>query len=189
MQRPLDLSSAVFAVVSMLYPLIAIGAVRTVGPGAAVAVVIVLLMARLVVPMLRGLPLSMSLALIPVLLAVVIVASFDRPLSVRLYPVFMNAAMLAAFVVTLWNPPSMIERFARMFEPGLPDSGVRYTRNVTLLWSAFFAVNGSVALWSVLQPGWSTWVIYNGFIAYLAAGLLFAGEYLVRRNVRARQSA
>lgn len=178
-----------FAVVSMLYPIIAIGAVRLIGPGAAVAIVIVLLLARLVVPMLRGLPVSMSLALIPVLAAVVIVASFDRALSVRLYPVFMNAAMLAAFVVTLWKPPSMIERFARMFEPDLPDSGVRYTRNVTLLWSAFFVVNGSIALWSVLQPGWSTWVIYNGFIAYLAAGALFAGEYLVRRTVRARQSA
>lgn len=90
-----------FAVVSMLYPIIAIGAVRLIGPGAAVAIVIVLLLARLVVPMLRGLPVSMSLALIPVLAAVVIVASFDRALSVRLYPVFMNAAMLAAFVVTL----------------------------------------------------------------------------------------
>ena len=186
MPKRVDLPSAILAGFSVLYPLIAIAAVSTVGPGAAVAVVIVLLGARLLLPVSRGVPVSMSLSLLPVLIAVVGVASFDRPLSVRLYPVFMNAAMLAAFVATLWKPPSMIERFARVFEPDLPESGVRYTRKVTLVWVGFFLVNGAIALWSVMQPGWSAWVFYNGFIAYMAAGLLFAGEYVVRQSVRRR---
>lgn len=186
MPKRVDLPSAILAGFSVLYPLIAIAAVSTVGPGAAVAVVIVLLGARLLLPVSRGVPVSMSLSLLPVLIAVVGVASFDRPLSVRLYPVFMNAAMLAAFVATLWKPPSMIEQFARVFEPDLPESGVRYTRKVTLVWVGFFLVNGAIALWSVMQPGWSTWVFYNGFIAYMAAGLLFAGEYVVRQSVRRR---
>jgi uncharacterized membrane protein len=186
MPNRLDVPSAVLAGLSVLYPLIAIAAIRTIGPGAAVAIVIVLLGARLLLPVLRGVPLSLSLALLPVLLAVAAIASFDKPLSVRLYPVFMNAAMLAVFAVTLWKPPSMIERFARMVEPDLPQSGVRYTRKVTFIWTGFFLVNGAVALWSVLQPGWSAWTLYNGFIAYLAAGLLFAGEYVVRQNVRRR---
>jgi uncharacterized membrane protein len=59
---------------------------------------------------------------------------------------------------------------------------------VTYVWAFFFFANGTVALWSVTQPGWSVWVLYNGFIAYAAAGLLFAGEYLVRRSVRHRRS-
>ncbi len=181
--------SAIFAGFSVLYPLIAIAAVRTAGPGAAVAVVVVLLTARLLLPVSRGVPLSMSLALLPVLIAVAVIASFDRPLSVRLYPVLMNAAMLAAFAATLCKPPSMIERFARVFEPDLPESGVRYTRKVTFVWIGFFAVNGTVALWSVMQPGWSIWVLYNGFVTYVAAGLLFAGEYLVRQNVRRRHGS
>jgi len=186
MSNRLDLPTIVFAGFSILYPLIAIAAVRTVGPGAAVAIVIALLGARLLLPVVRGVPVSMSLALLPVLIAVAIVAGFDRPLSVRLYPVFMNATMLGAFGSTLFNPPSMAERFARVFEPDLPEGGVRYTRKVTIVWVGFFTVNGSIALWSVLQPGWTAWVLYNGFIAYAAAGLLFAGEYLVRRRVRRR---
>ncbi len=186
MQNRPDLPTIVFAGFSILYPLIAIAAVRTIGPGAAVAIVIALLIARLLVPILQGVPVSVSLAPLPVLIAVTIVAGFDRQLSVRLYPVFMNVAMLVAFGSTLVNPPSMAERFARAFEPDLPDSGVRYARKVTFVWAGFFAVNGTLALWSVLQPDWTAWVLYNGFIAYIAAGLLFASEYVVRRRVRRR---
>lgn len=188
MPKRVDLPSAVLAGFSIFYPLIAIAAVRTVGPAAAVAVVAVLLAARLLLPVLRGVPASMSLALLPVLIAVTVVAAFDSQLSVRLYPVFMNVAMLAAFASTLWNPPSMAERFARILEPDLPESGVRYTRKVTIAWIAFFAVNGTIALWSVLQPGWSVWLLYNGLISYIAAGLLFGIEYLVRQRVRRRSS-
>ncbi len=123
--------------------------------------------------------------LVPVLVAMAAVAAFDRQLSVRLYPVFMNAAMLSAFLLTLWKPPSMVERFARAVEPELPAGGVRYTRNVTIVWCCFFALNGTIALWSAVRPGWTAWLVYNGFVAYLAAGALFAGEYLVRQRVRA----
>ncbi len=178
--------SAVLAGFSIFYPLVAIAVVRTAGPMAAVGVVLLLLTARVLLPVARGVPVAMSLALLPVLAAVAVVAIFDAQLSVRLYPVFMNTAMLAVFASTLWKPPSMAERFARIFEPDLPESGVRYTRKVTQVWIAFFAANGGIALWSVLQPGWSAWLLYNGFISYIAAGLLFAIEFVVRQYVRRR---
>lgn len=186
MPKRLDLSSAVFAGFSILYPLIALGAMRAFGPGAAIGLIIALLAMRLLVPFLQGTPIAMSLTLLPVLVAMAAAAAFDRQLSIRLYPVFMNAAMLAAFLSTLWRPPSMAERFARIVEPDLPESGVLYTRNVTIVWCGFFALNGMIALWSVLQQGWTAWLVYNGFVAYLAAGLLFAGEYVVRQRVRQR---
>ena len=81
----------------------------------------------------------------------------------------------------------MIERFARIVEPDLPEQGVRYTYKVTIVWVVFFAVNGAIALWSVLQGGWTIWTVYNGFVAYVAAGLLFGIEYLVRQRVRRRE--
>jgi uncharacterized membrane protein len=137
-------------------------------------------------PVLRHVPLALTAALIPVLAAMALVGFFDRPLSIRLYPVFMNGALLVAFAVSLLRPPTIIERFARGMEPDLPPEGVRYARNVTLVWVAFFVANGSIALWTVLQPGWGPWLLYNGFISYVAAGLLFAGEYLVRITVRKR---
>jgi uncharacterized membrane protein len=159
---------------------------RAVGPGPTLSLLLVFLAARLVLPARSGVPLSMTIAILPVLGCVAAVAAFNRELSIRLYPVFMNAAMLAAFAATLLKPPSMAERFARIFEPDLPESGVRYTRAVTMVWVGFFFLNGAIALWSVLQPGWTAWLVYNGFIAYVAAGLLFATEYLVRQRVRRR---
>ena len=183
MPKRLNLSSAVFAGFSLLYPVIAIAVVHTVGPGAALVVLLVVLAGRVALPALQSVPASLGLALLPVLAAVAAVGAFDRPLAIRLYPVFMNAAMLSVFAVTLWRPPSMIERFARVFDPDLPQGGVRYTYNVTIIWVAFFALNGAVALWTVLQPGWTAWTLYNGFLSYVAAGLLFLGEYIVRRRV------
>ncbi len=179
-----DLPSALFAGLSVLYPVIAVLTVRTLGPNVAFVALVLLVAARLLTPFLRGVPASMGFALAPVLAAVFAVGLFDRQLSVRLYPVFMNMAMLAAFAATLWHPPSMIERFARVFEPDLPPSGVRYTRKVTMVWIGFFALNGTIALWTVLEPGWTRWTLYNGLIAYIAAGLLLGGEFIVRQFVR-----
>ncbi len=65
--------------------LIAIAVVRTAGPLAAVLVVLLLLAARVLLPVARGVPVAMSLALLPVLAAVAAVAIFDAQLSVRLY--------------------------------------------------------------------------------------------------------
>jgi Predicted membrane protein len=98
--------------------------------------------------------------------------------------VFVNAAMLTVFAISVAFPPTVIERFARSMEPDLPPDGVRYTRSVTLVWIAFFCCNGAAAIWTVLQPGWGAWLIYNGFIAYAAGGALFGGEYLVRHHIR-----
>lgn len=189
MLRRFDLPSAIFAGFSILYPVIAVVTIRTLGPGAALIILIVMLGARALLPFLRGVPVSLGLALLPVLVAVFAVGGFDRQLSVRLYPVFMNIAMFAAFAATLFYPPSMIERFARIFEPDLPPDGVRYTYIVTIVWMAFFALNSAIALWSVMQPGWEAWTLYNGFISYIAAGTLFAGEYLVRQRVRRRHTS
>jgi uncharacterized membrane protein len=188
MRQRLDLSSAAFAGFSVLYPVIAIVLIRAAGPGAALVLLLVVLAARIALPALQSVPMSIGLALLPVLAAVAAVGVFDRPLAIRLYPVFMNVAMLSVFAVTLWRPPSMIERFARILAPDLPQSGVRYTYKVTIVWVVFFALNGAVALWSALQPGWTVWTLYNGFLSYVAAGALFLGEFLVRRHMLRQRS-
>ncbi len=109
-------------------------------------------------------------------------------LPLKFYPVLVNAVLLAVFAISLRHPPSAIERLARLQEPDLPESGVRYTRRVTQVWCGFFIVNGSIALATVLWGSDAAWALYNGLIAYLLMGLLFAGEWLVRRRVRAAQA-
>jgi uncharacterized membrane protein len=185
-QKSLDVSSLALAGISVLYPIGAAIGVRTLGAGAVLAAIVLLLGARIMFPFARKMPFLLGVAPLPVAGGMIAVAMFNPNLAVRLYPVFMNLAMLLAFGSTLVKPPTMIEIMARVWEPDLPDSGVRYTRNVTIVWVMFFAVNGSIALWTSLYAGWQLWALYNGGIAYVAMGLLFAGELLVRRRVRAR---
>jgi uncharacterized membrane protein len=110
-------------------------------------------------------------------------------LAVKLYPVLMNAAMLAAFAATLIHPPSMAERIARMREPDLTPKAIAYTRGVTIVWSGFFMVNGSIALITALWASAKIWALYNGLIAYILMGALFAGEYAVRLHLKAQLDA
>lgn len=101
-------------------------------------------------------------------------------LPLMLYPVLVNAGLLAAFGYSLASPPSMVERFARMREPNLSPAAVAYTRSVTKVWCSFFVVNGALALGTALWCSAAVWSLYTGVIAYLLMGLLFGGEYLVR---------
>jgi len=98
----------------------------------------------------------------------------------RLYPAAVNLGMLALFGLSLISPPSMVERFARLGQPDLPDAAIGYTRRVTQIWCAFFVGNGAVALYTALYAGRDAWALYNGFIAYLLMGALFGGEWLFR---------
>lgn len=175
-----DVSAVVFAGVSILYPLIAAVAVRLVGPQWVVIGLFALLGLRAVLGLRKKISGGLTYGLLFVAGSVAVTALINRELSVRLYPAFMNAAMLLAFGYTLLRPPSMIERFARLLEPNLPESGVRYTRAVTWVWVGFFAMNGAIAVWTALYAPWATWTLYNGLIAYIAMGVLFGGELLVR---------
>lgn len=128
--------------------------------------------------------------LVVLLMAVLIALSAfitDQPEYFFYYPVMVNGALLALFVSSLIHPPTVIERLARLQEPDLPESGVIYTRKVTLAWIFFFAINGAIALYTALFCSLEVWTLYNGLIAYIAMGVLFAGEFAVRTLVVRRQ--
>jgi uncharacterized membrane protein len=109
----------------------------------------------------------------------------NQAMPIKLYPVLVNALMLILFALSLRHPPSVVERLARLQEPELPPHAVAYTRRVTQVWCGFFVVNGSIALFTAVYASTATWALYNGLIAYVLMGSLFAGEWLVRRRVRA----
>ena len=54
------------------------------------------------------------------------------------YPVLVSVVLLMVFAWSLYFPPSVIERLARLSEPELPASAVVYTRRVTVAWCFFF---------------------------------------------------
>lgn len=102
------------------------------------------------------------------------------------YPVAVNLTMLIFFTSSLKFGMPIIERLARLKEPDLPAQGVAYTRTVTLVWSVFFVLNGSIALATALYGDINLWTTWNGLLSYLCMGLLMTGEWLVRLRIMSR---
>ena len=111
-----------------------------------------------------------------------VVATFllNDGLPLKLYPALVNAVMLVVFAASLWKPPTVIERLARLRHPDLPPEGVRWVTNVTKAWCLFFVLNGGIALWTALAASDATWALYNGAIAYVLIGAMLGGEWLLR---------
>lgn len=105
---------------------------------------------------------------------------FNDGLPLKLYPVLVNMALLGVFALSLWRPPTVIERLARLRHPDLPPEGVRWVTNVTRAWCLFFVLNGGIALWTALAASDATWALYNGAIAYVLIGAMLGGEWLLR---------
>lgn len=109
--------------------------------------------------------------------------------SMLYYPVAVNLVLLAVFGASLWAPQTVVERLARLRHPDLDERGVRYTRKVTMVWCLFFSANAAVSLATALSGDAAWWAFHNGFLAYVLMGLIFGGEYLVRRKVMAAGGA
>ncbi len=126
---------------------------------------------------------SMSIFLVTCCLLVLVL---DSKGPLLFYPVIVNFLLFLLFMHTVIYPPSMIEKFARLQHPELPQNGVRYTRAVTIVWSVFFLLNGVVALGTALYNNMDIWTFYNGFISYVLIGFLIIGEVVIRPYIRKR---
>jgi uncharacterized membrane protein len=124
-----------------------------------------------------------SLALVPVVAAalLVVAALLGSTRFALLLPAAINATLLVAFASTLVRGPPLIERFARLTVDDLTEAELRWCRAWTWAWSAFFVVNGGIALTLALSGSLWAWTTYNGLIGYIAMGTLFGIEYTVRK--------
>ncbi|MDW5500339.1 hypothetical protein R6Y99_11130 [Pseudomonas lundensis] len=182
----LRLLQAVTWLVLLLYPLaIWVGLTRWGTPVLAPLLVTVFSLRLLV---LRGklrqqMWLGKALAIVGILLAL---ASWALKQNHWLlyYPVLVNALLLLLFAYSLFTPPTVVERLARITEPQLDAAGVAYTRRVTQVWCVFFIVNGAIALATCLSGDITLWTLYNGGISYLLMGALMGIEWIVRKRVR-----
>ncbi|VYT04153.1 Uncharacterised protein [Campylobacter ureolyticus] len=96
------------------------------------------------------------------------------------YPVIVNLFMLFVFGSTLFQKESLITKLAKAQNPNLPPKGIKYTRNLTKIWSLFFFINAilSFALFFVDEKFWA---FYCGVLSYILVGALFFGEILFRK--------
>ncbi|MBX9705908.1 MAG: hypothetical protein K5Q00_06595 [Gammaproteobacteria bacterium] len=106
--------------------------------------------------------------------------------AIRLYPFLVSMLFLMVFSYSLINPPTVIERLARLQTPQLAPETVAYTRKVTWAWCGFFIMNGGVALITALFASLKVWTFYNGFLSYVLIGALFGVELITRYFHRKR---
>lgn len=183
------LLTLVLGLVLLLYPLLVYVGIQHLGPRALAAVLLLAASARLLAAKIAGQTLgNSSWLLLAAAAATGLTLATGSVIGLKFYPVLVSGVMLVIFGYSLWRPPSMIERFARLQQADLPAQAIPYTRTVTWVWCGFFVVNGTLAAATVFMSD-SLWALYNGLIAYLLIGLLMAGEYLVRRRVQKRHQA
>jgi uncharacterized membrane protein len=125
-------------------------------------------------------------ALACVAVGLIAVALVDATLAARAYPVLLSLAAAFVFAVTLWRPPSLVERLAlasgAVWSPGLQV----YCRTVTVIWTLWLCLNGAIAAGLALVADDRAWALWTGLVSYLVSGALFAGEWLMRRRVVSR---
>lgn len=109
----------------------------------------------------------------------------NNQLTLRFYPVLISFGLFIVFFSSLFSSQPIIERIARLQHPDLPEQGIRYTRNVTIIWSVFFMINGAISLMTAIWSSFAWWSLYNGFISYLLMAALMGLEYLVRVRTQA----
>jgi len=173
----------------LLYPFAVYLGLNYVSPFWLALGLLALLLSRLV--MLRGV-LNKMPWLLPATalggLAIVTSLFTDSDIGFKLYPLMVNFAMLAVFAYSYLKPPTVIETFARLQDPNLPEHAVNYTRKVTLVWCGFFIINASISLYTALYSSFKVWTIYNGFIAYILIGSLCAVEFVIRLFVQRKHA-
>ncbi len=176
------LINSIVGIMTVLYPFAVYYGIQYLEPWKIAALLVVILALRL---LLNHGDKQRSRPLILIGIAYCGFAAWHNELdALRLYPVLVNAAMFIFFAWSLHSPPPLIERLARIQHPNLPSEGVLYTKRVTQIWCGFFFVNGSIALFTALWGSFEIWSLYNGLIAYLLMGILFAGEYVVRMRTQ-----
>ena len=108
-------------------------------------------------------------------------AALGEPRFYLALPVLVNLTLLANFAASLRGPVSLVERYARMQDPELPEGGPAYCRRVTVAWCWFFAANAALgaALAALAPVAW--WALYTGALAYILVGLGFTIEFIARK--------
>lgn len=178
------IASVLFGVAVVGYPVAAYFAFRHLSPKMAAAVLLAVFIPAAISRLgARTRAALAPLAMLPLLTVGLLLGSavLGSARLALLVPVLISATLLVAFALTLFRGPPMIERFARLQVDDLAPAELRWCLAWTWGWSAFFLVNGTIALVLSLQPTMDAWTTYNGLVAYALMGTMFGVEYSIRK--------
>lgn len=176
----------VLTVVGLAYPFLVYAGLRYASPAVPLAALVALAVLRLAIG--RNGTLGGFLAPVFWIAAAgaLLLVALSPLVGLRAYPILVSLGLAGLFAHSLWRPPSMIERIARLREPDPPPAAIAYFRGVTLAWLGFFLVNAALSAATALGGSLELWTFYNGFLSYLIMGALFLGEWILRGHWRSR---
>jgi uncharacterized membrane protein len=128
----------------------------------------------------------------PLLAAIVMIAGLallDGALAAKAYPVVLSAGLALLFGLSLRQPRSLVERIAELSGDVLSPAARRYCRRVTLVWAIWLALNTMISAALALAGSLAAWTLWTGLIAYVVTGVIFGGEFVLRRALRRRHAA
>ncbi|MFC4233714.1 hypothetical protein ACFOY8_00600 [Thalassospira xianhensis] len=182
---PKRIATILLAILGIIYPVLVYFGLTVFSPQ-------IILIGLLILVLLRAASFALQkrygAAGLAVLVAVIVAAGgiASELVAIRFYPVIVSLTMGTIFTVTLFTERPMVERLARLKMPDLDAYSVAYTRKLTKVWIGFFALNAMIATWTALYASMEIWTLYNGLLSYGLIGILFIGEWPVRRFLRAR---
>jgi uncharacterized membrane protein len=99
----------------------------------------------------------------------------------------MSLSFLSIFLYSIIKPPAVITLIAGT-RGKLTVNSVEYTKKVTKVWCVFFLANALISLVTVFLSD-EIWALYNGLISYVLMGVLFLGEWIVRKRFKANDQS
>ncbi len=119
-------------------------------------------------------------------LLIVLLFHFSKLYFLKFYPVIVNSFIFCVFFSSLFCKETVIQKIAKKMDGGeLNDFTRNYTRKLTYVWCVFLFVNLSISVATVFMSP-KVWELYNACISYIALGVMFGVEYIVRIIMRAR---
>lgn len=98
-------------------------------------------------------------------------------------PVIVNLSLMALFGASLrQGSEPLVSRFARIERGTLEPDLVRYTRNLTWLWTIFFLFMAATSIVLAAASSNTPWTWFTAIGNWVCVGMLFGGEYLYRRQ-------
>jgi len=109
-------------------------------------------------------------------------AYYLQTITAKILPVLIQLMLMYFFGRTLLKGkgPSFIESFVRLEFPEFPPGISEYCRQLTILWTSFFAFNALMCVGLAFWGNDAWWALYNGVFIYLMIGVLTIGEYIYR---------
>lgn len=175
----------VLALLGLAYPFAVYFARDIVSPRSLIAAALLLLALRLIAAQ-SDVARFWRVPLLIAGLLLLVSSVLDPAFAVAAYPALMSLAAASVFGWSLYNPPSLVERFAVLADGALPPGGSAYCRKVTVIWFVWLVANAVIATGLSIRGDLASWTMWTGLLSYLVTGALLLGEIAFRHLLKRR---